>query len=139
MKVIEGIRGIVMLKIFKFLIKISEITMKKILLSLAIVLMNQSTFAFDSISQTTVSLSNEVVFSTAIIFGTSEISFFSLSDSKKIEAQKIQLEVQDYLQTGYINSFLGEKIARIQEIDPNLSNDESVDILIELSELILSK
>ena len=101
--------------------------------------MNQSTFAFDSISQTTVSLSNEVVFSTAIIFGTSEISFFSLSDSKKIEAQKIQLEVQDYLQTGYINSFLGEKIARIQEIDPNLSNDESVDILIELSELILSK
>lgn len=113
--------------------------MKILILSLALTLMNQTAFAFDSVSKTTVSLGNEIIFSTAIIFGTTEISLFSLSEAQKIEAKKIQYEAQEYFQTGHMNLFLGEKISRVQEVDPKLSNDESVDILLEASEFVLSK
>ena len=113
--------------------------MKKIVLTLIVAFISQASFAIDTTYKTTVSLAAEVVFSTAIIFGTSEISLYSLSEVQKIEALKIQTEVQDYFQSGHINLFLGEKISIIQEIDPNLSKDELIDILLDASEVILSK
>lgn len=111
--------------------------MKKIILALTLVVMAQSTFAFDATSKIVGSLAVEVVFSTAITSVTSEISSFSMSDAKRKEAQKILVEIQDYNQTGHITLFLGEKISIIKSIDASLSNDDSVDVLIAVSEFIL--
>ena len=66
--------------------------MKKIILALTLVVMAQSTFAFDATSKIVGSLAVEVVFSTAITSVTSEISSFSMSDAKRKEAQKILVE-----------------------------------------------
>lgn len=112
--------------------------MKKVVLALALMVMAQSTFAFEATFKTTASLAVEVVFSTAITSVTSEISFFSISEQHRKEARKIIAEAQDYNQSGYITLFLGEKIAIIKSIDSSLSDDESVDLLLDASEIILS-
>ena len=113
--------------------------MKKLLLLLTMIIMAQSTYAFETTVKTVSSVAVEVVFSTAIISGTSEISLFSISQAKNKEAQRIVLEVQDYIQTGHINLFLGQKLSIIQDLDKTLSTDEAIDVLINASELILSK
>lgn len=114
------------------------IQMKKMVLAAALMVMAQSTLALEASSKTTASIAVEVVFSTAITSVTSEISVFSTSDVQRKDARKILADVQDYNQTGYITLFLGEKIAIIKDIDPSLSNDESVDVLLEASEFILA-
>lgn len=112
--------------------------MKKMVLAVTLMVMAQSTFAFEATSKTVASLAVEVVFSTAITSVTSEISVFASSDAqKRREARKIQAEVQDYNQSGYISLFLGEKISLVKTIDNTLSDNESVDVLVEASELIL--
>lgn len=113
--------------------------MKKYILVFILVIMAQSTFAIEPTSQTIGSVTREALYSTAITSVTSEISSFSLLDVQKQEAQKIQSEVQDYNQTGEISLFLGEKMSIINQIDPTLSNDEIVDVLLETSEVILLK
>ncbi len=112
--------------------------MKKMVLALTFLVMAQSTFALEATSKTTVSLAVEVVYSTAITSVTSEISVFSTSDAQRKEARKILADIQDYNQSGYITLFLGEKIAIVKNIDSSLSDDESVDVLLEASEFILS-
>lgn len=111
--------------------------MKKTILTLILMSMAQSTFAIDTTSKTVVSLAVEVVFSTAITTGSSDILSFSASEARKLEARKVQAEVQDYSQTGHITIFLGEKISILQSMDSSLSLDESVDALLAASELIL--
>ena len=113
--------------------------MKNLIVIFIAAFIAQKSFAFDTTYKTTVSLAVEVVFSTAIISGTSEISLYSISDAQKVEALKIQSEVQDYFQSGHINLFIGEKISSIKEINSKLSDDESIDILLAASEVILSK
>lgn len=113
--------------------------MSKKILTLALLAMTHSTFAFEASSQLVISSVQEVMFSTAITSITSEVSSYSVSDAQKREALKIQAEVQEYNQTGYITLFLSEKIAIVKDIDSSLSIDESVDVLIAVTESILSK
>ena len=112
--------------------------MKKMILALILAVMAQSTFALEATSKTVVSSVVELAFSVAITSVTSEIAISSVSNTHKKEALKIIAEVQDYNQTNYISFFLAEKISIVKSIDPLLSNDESVDILLSASELILS-
>ena len=113
--------------------------MKNFIVLFIMAFISQKSFAFDTTYKTTVSLAVEVVFSSAIISGTSEISLFSITDAQKLEALKIQSEVQDYFQSGNISLFLNEKISNINEINSNLSEDESIDSLLAASEFVLSK
>ena len=111
--------------------------MYKILLALSMVVSTQSAFAIKATAQTFGSLAQESLYSTAMTSVTSEISSYSLSETRKKDALKIQTEVQVYNQTGEITSFLGEKMSIINKLDSTLSDDEIVDVLLAASELIL--
>lgn len=112
--------------------------MKKMILALSLMAMAQSTLAIEATSKTVVSSFVELAYSVAITSVTSEISISSVSDAHKTEALKILAEVQAYNQTGHISIFLGEKISIVKSIDQTLSDDESVDVILAASELILS-
>lgn len=113
--------------------------MKKIVLTAALLIMAHSTFAFDTSSKTLVSISGEIFFSTAITSVGSEASSFSTSDVQKAEARKFLSEIQEYNQMGSITTFVAEKITILHSLDNSLSVDESIDVLIEAAEIILSK
>lgn len=106
---------------------------------MAILTLSHSTFAIDATSETSASLSAEIIFSTAITSVTSEISSFSSLEAQKASARKVLREIQEYNQTGSMTAFVAEKIAVIHTLDNTLSVDESVDVLIEASEFILAK
>lgn len=113
--------------------------MKKIVLAAAFLTLSHTTFAFDATSETLASSSAEILFTTAVTLVGSEASSYSTSEVKKAEARKALAEIQEYNQTGSMTIFISEKIAIIRSLDKNLSIDESVDILIEASEFILTK
>lgn len=115
------------------------IKMKKIVLAAALLTIAHSTFAFDATSKTMASVSGEIFFTTAITSVGSEASSFSTSDVQKAEARKILNDIQEYNQTGSITAYIAEKIAIVHSIDKELSIDESVDLLIIVSESILAK
>lgn len=112
--------------------------MKKTILMAAFLAFSQTTFAFEATSKTAASASMEIFFSTAISAVTSEISSFSASEAKKNDAKKILREVEEYNQTGSMTSFIAEKIKIIHSIDKSLSVDDSIDVLIEISEITLA-
>ncbi len=112
--------------------------MKKTILTAALLVISQSTFAFEATSKTMASASMEIFFSTAISAVTSEISSFSASEAKKNDARKILREVEEYNQTGSMTTFIAAKINIIHSLDNTLSVDESIDVLIEISESVLA-
>lgn len=112
--------------------------MKKLMIALTIAASAQAAFAFDATTQITAITAAEIILSTAVTVATSEAVTIS-SELQKREAQKVLNEVQDYNQTGAISVYLENKIEALQAMDNNLSVDESVDLLISASELILSK
>lgn len=113
--------------------------MKKIVLTTALLILSHTTFAFEASSKTLASTSAEILFTTAVTLVGSEASSFSTSKAQKTEARKVLAEIQEYNQTGSMTAFIAEKVAIIQSLDSNLSIDESVDVLIEASEMILAK
>lgn len=113
--------------------------MKKIALTLIIAAMSQTTFAFEASTQGLASTGAEFFFTTAMTSVLSEATSFSVSDAQKLEAKKILSEVQDYNQNGTLSAFLSQKIAIINSLDHTLSIDESVDVLIKASLMILAK
>jgi S-adenosylmethionine synthetase len=113
--------------------------MNIILLSMCLFALSQQTFAFNATYETSVSVSVEIIFSTAISSVTSEISTLSSLDIQKSEARKAIREIQEYNQTGTLTVFIKEKITIIQSLDKTLSVDDSVDVLISASEIILTK
>lgn len=112
--------------------------MKKTILTTAFLVISQNTFAFEATSKTMASASMEIFFSTAISAVTSEISSFSASEARKNDARKILREVEEYNQTGSMTSFIAEKINIIHSLDNSLSVDDSIDVLIEISESVLT-
>ena len=113
--------------------------MKLFLILTALCTLSSPTFAYEASGKGALSISEEIFFSTAISSITSEISSFSASDLQKQEARKLQQEVQDYNQSGLVSNYLSEKIAVIHSLDNTLSLEEAVDVLIEVSEIILAK
>ena len=53
-------------------------------------------------------------------------------------AEQIQNDVQDYNQSGEVSAFLAQQIAMVQSINAELSEQESVDVLVAASDLILN-
>ena len=83
----------------------------------------------------------ETIYVTALTAATSEVStnLTSAETLRKEEANKIQNHAQAYFQSGEVSAFLAEKLKMVAEIDSTLSIDESVDALVEASNLILNK
>jgi len=113
--------------------------MKKLMILVALLLNTHSAFAFEATAKTMASASVEIIFSTAVSSITFEISSFSTIEAQKVEARKTLREIQEYNQTGVTTTFVESKISIIQTLDNTLSLDESVDVLIEASEIILAK
>ena len=111
--------------------------MKKLIIALAVTALSQASFASEQTTQALGYTVAEIIATTAVTFVTSEAGTFSTSEAKK-EAQKIQVEVQEYNQTGSISNYLGDKIKIVSTLDDTLSTDESVDVLLAASEIILS-
>nr|BDT28330.1 hypothetical protein BHI3_17960 [Bacteriovorax sp. HI3] len=113
--------------------------MKKLMVALSIAAMSQASFAFDATSQVTAITAAEIILSTAVTVATSEAASISTSEGQKREAQKVLMEVQEYYQSGSVSVYLENKIEALKSLDESLSVDESVDLLTEASQLILTK
>lgn len=113
--------------------------MKKIVIVLAMSLMAQTSFAFEQTGQLSAIASAEIFFTTALGSMTSEITTISTLGQQKLEAQRLQRDVQEYQLNGSVSLFLASKIEIVHSLDSALSVDESVDFLIEVSEVILAK
>lgn len=59
------------------------------------------------------------------------------SNNNKEVAKMIQNDVQDYNQTGVATPFLADKIAMVQSYDAEMSEQDSVDVLVIASDLLL--
>lgn len=113
--------------------------MKKMILSMALLAIANSAFAFEATTKTLASATVESIFSTAMSSITLEISSFSTIEAQKVEARKILKDIQEYNQTSAMTLFVAGKISIIQNLDQSLSIEESVDVLIEVCETILAK
>ena len=112
--------------------------MRKLLIALSIMALSPGVFAFEMTSQLLGYTVAEILVTSAVTVGTSEVSSLSISMPKR-EAQKIQLQVQEYNQTGEVTPYLAEKIAVVHSVDQTLSMDEAVDVLIDASLIILAE
>jgi hypothetical protein len=61
-----------------------------------------------------------------------------VSSDRNAYAKQIQNDAQDYNQVGYVSPMLAERIAFVQSVNPELSEQESVDVLLIASESILN-
>jgi len=60
------------------------------------------------------------------------------SSNRDAYAKQIQNDVQDFNQTGEASPFLAERIAFVQTVNADLSEQESVDVLLAASEIVLN-
>jgi hypothetical protein len=60
-----------------------------------------------------------------------------VTSQRYLVAQKIQADIQDYGQTGVVSPFLTERIALVQSVNPELSEQDSIDVLIAATNSIL--
>lgn len=61
----------------------------------------------------------------------------NFTSNRKAVAKQIQNDVQDYNQTGEASVFLAEKIAMVQSENSEMSEQDSVDVLLLASDLLL--
>jgi hypothetical protein len=119
--------------------KTGDIIMKK-MTALFLLTLSLNAFSYSTTQAVAYTLA-ETIYVTALTVATSEVStnLTSAETLRKEEANKIQQHVQAYFQSGEISVFLAEKINQVSKIDSTLSIDESVDALVEASNIILSK
>ncbi|MGZ3787219.1 MAG: hypothetical protein ACXVLQ_01780 [Bacteriovorax sp.] len=115
--------------------------MKKLLiLAFASILSGNNTYALEAGTNALAYTLAQTIYSTAIGVATSEATSLAISSgSQKAEALRIQNEAQNYFQSGKTSIYLESKIQLAKELNPRLSDDESIDLLLEASKIILSK
>ncbi len=57
--------------------------------------------------------------------------------NSKVAAVQIQNDIVEYTQTGVVSAYLAEKISIVNSVNPDLSEQEAVDVLVEATEIIL--
>lgn len=60
------------------------------------------------------------------------------SNNRKVEAVMIQNDIQDYTQSGAISPLLADKMALVNSINDDLSEEEAIDALVIATDLILN-
>ena len=113
--------------------------MKKLVI-LVVTLLSSSTFALDKASETIAYTLANVVYTVALGIASIEGTALSTSSQNpKEQALRIQNEAQAYYQSGIASVFLESQIQMAKDLDANLSKDESVDLLVEASQIILNR
>jgi hypothetical protein len=114
--------------------------MKKILILVFASLLSSNTYAIDIGTNTLAYTLAQTIFTGALTVATSEAGAISVSKKQqKAEALRIQKEAQDYFQKGMASIYLESKIEMAKELDSRLSDSESVDLLLEASQIILAE
>lgn len=113
--------------------------MKKLILLAALLSISaQNSHALESSSDMVGFTFAELVVVTASTIGSTQALTIS-TNVRRMEAQKVQIDVQAYNQSGAMTPFLGEKISTLMKYDSSLSIEESVDELLAASENILAQ
>jgi tRNA/tmRNA/rRNA uracil-C5-methylase (TrmA/RlmC/RlmD family) len=114
--------------------------MKKFVIATAITFIATSAFASDFVVE---SIQESTVQTVAVIVADfTEATSLELSDvtsnaHRKLEAQRIQNDVQVYSQSGILSVYLAEKVKMVNALDADLSQEEAVDVLVLASNKIL--
>ncbi|MBC7537378.1 MAG: hypothetical protein H7281_01050 [Bacteriovorax sp.] len=114
--------------------------MKKIAIAAAITIVFTTAFASDFAAE---AIQDSTVQTVAIIVADfTEVTSLELSDEtsnvhRKLEAQRIQNDVQAFSQAGVLSVYLAEKVKMVNAVDADLSQEEAVDILVLASNKIL--
>lgn len=113
--------------------------MKKLFILAFATILSSNTYAIDlATNSLAYSLAN-TLYTTAMGVATSEATSIALSKNQKAEALRIQNEAQNYYQSGIASLYLNSKIQIAQELNSSLSEEESVDLLVEASQIILNQ
>ncbi len=114
--------------------------MKKLVLVLALSLSttfaSAGEFSAQTLADSTVQTVARVV--AGMILASSQASTVATVEQRKIEAQMVQNDIQDYAQTGAISVYLASKIEIVRSVNAELSVDESIDVLVAATESILN-
>lgn len=113
--------------------------MKKMIVISALSLMTSTAFASNFSEQTLVNSTVQTVANVIadMIMVTSRATSIATTENRKIEAQMIQNDIQDYAQNGTMSVYLASKIQMVNEVNADLSIEESIDVLILASESLL--
>lgn len=60
------------------------------------------------------------------------------TSNRNAYAKQIQNDIQDYNQTGVVSAFLAERIALVQSVNAELSEQDSIDVLLLATDSILN-
>ncbi len=111
-----------------------------IILAIATVISTQNSYAIDSATNGLAYTLAQTIYTAALGMATTEATGLSTSGKAlKEEALRIQSEAQNYYQNRYASIYLESKMQLARDLNPKLSDDESVDLLVEASKIILSK
>lgn len=115
--------------------------MKKLLvLAIASIFSTSQTFALDKVTNTLAYGLAQSLYVSALGIASSEVTSRAISfKNQKAEAERIQKDAQEYHLNGRTTIFLESRIQLAKELDSNLSEKESVDLLIEASQIILEQ
>lgn len=113
--------------------------MKKLFILAFATILSSNTYAVDLATNTLAYTLANSLYTTAMGVATSEATSIALSKNQKAEALRIQNEAQNYYQTGIASLYLNSKIQIAQELNSSLSEEESVDLLVEASQIILNQ
>lgn len=113
--------------------------MKKLFILAFATILSSNTYAIDLATNTLAYTLANSLYTTAMGVATSEATSIALSKNQKAEALRIQNEAQNYYQTGIASLYLNSKIQIAQELNSSLSEEESVDLLVEASQIILNQ
>lgn len=115
--------------------------MKKILIiAFASILTTSSSHAIEATTDVLAYTLAQTIYTAAIGMASVEATSLSTSQrNQKAEALRIQNEAQAYFQTGIATIYLESKIQIAQNLNNKLSEEESVDLLLEASRIILNK
>lgn len=82
----------------------------------------------------------QTIYTAAITVGSTEASsIVTSSKNQRAEALRTINEAQSYFQSKIASLYLESKIQIVNQLDPSLSEEESVDLLIEASQIILAQ
>jgi len=110
--------------------------MKKIIIGLAIAF-NTNIMAFEASTEVIASTLAETIYTTALTIATTETTVLS-TDQKRLIANKIQNEIIEFYQTNQMGLILNDRIEFIKKSNPKLSNDQAIDVLIEITDKTLN-
>lgn len=114
--------------------------MKKLIIMAFATILSSNTYAVDVVTNGLAYTLANTLYTSALGIATTEATSLAIfSKDQRTEALKIQNDAQNYYQSGIASLYLQSKIQVARDLDSSLSDDESVDLLIEATQIILAK